>query len=960
MKRLTTLFALVVCLGASVAAAQNTNAQDIVLYASDIPSNGLHGSWTTQSDGTAAGGTQLATPDVGFSTTSGALAAPNDYVDVTFDAPANVAYHVWLRLRATADSKWNDSVWLQFSDALAGGSPAYAIGSTDGLPVNLENCSGCGVSGWGWQDRAWWLSQNPVVSFARSGTHTLRIQVREDGVQFDQIVLSPSRYISTSPGAVQRDSTIVAKSSSTPPPTPTPPPPPTDGNIALGRPAVASSVENTAYVPGKAVDGDSTTRWSSQFSDPQWISVDLGQTMNVDRINLRWETAYASAYDIQVSTDAQSWQTIYTQNSGAGGAESLSGLSGVGRYLRVFGRQRATPWGYSLFELQVFGTPVSSTAPNLARNRPATASSIEAAGYAAGNAVDQDTSTRWSSQFSDPQWLSIDLGATTQVNRVLLRWETAYGSAYQIQVSDDAQSWTTIFATSAGDGGIDDLTGLSGAGRYVRMLATRRATPWGYSLWEMEVYGTATATPPPPPPPPPSGNTPPDVQLVAPVNGDRHSDPANVWLAANASDADGIARVDFYADGQLIGTDTTVPYQILWQGAPRGAHQVFAVATDRAGMQGTSEVVNLGVTPFAALNVARSRPAWASSVAGGDTAGSALDGSTSTAWTSAAGGTQWLSLDLGGTIGVDRFVLRWAPGAHASSYQIVFSTKPDFSDGGPVQGTVITSGSGGVETIQLTGVPYVRYVRIVATAGLSPSGYSLEEFEIYRTLQLTPPSTPTISGAANGSTGNRRDPALDWSAPYATANDVYFGTSNPPPLFAANLLMPSYRMFSLAADTLYYWQVVARNEAGTTAGSVWSFQTGSATPSPSPNVALSRRATAASESASGPASAAVDGSYSTHWTSAGSDPQWISVDLATGYTIDRVVVGWDAAYASKYDVQVSPDGLAWTTVFSNEAGAGGVEVIPLRGIPARLVRVVGRQRGTAAGYSLNEIEVYGR
>jgi hypothetical protein len=210
MERLTVLLALVVCLVAPSASAQ-TDTADIVIYASDIPSTGLHGSWTPQSDATAANGTLLATPDAGFSTTTSPLAAPNDYFDVTFEAPANVPYRAWLRLRATGDSKWNDSVWLQFSDARAGGSPAYALSTTDALLVNLENCSGCGLSGWGWQDHAWWLSQSPVVSFAAGGTHTLRIQVREDGVQLDQIVLSPTTYRTSPPGPATNDSTIVPK-----------------------------------------------------------------------------------------------------------------------------------------------------------------------------------------------------------------------------------------------------------------------------------------------------------------------------------------------------------------------------------------------------------------------------------------------------------------------------------------------------------------------------------------------------------------------------------------------------------------------------------------------------------------------------------------------------------------------------------------------------------------------------
>ena len=77
--------------------------------------------------------------------------------------------------------------------------------------VNLENCSGCGVSGWGWQNTAYWLSQATTFTFPTSGSHTLRIQVREDGVAFDQIVLSPQVYLTSAPGPVSNDTTIVAK-----------------------------------------------------------------------------------------------------------------------------------------------------------------------------------------------------------------------------------------------------------------------------------------------------------------------------------------------------------------------------------------------------------------------------------------------------------------------------------------------------------------------------------------------------------------------------------------------------------------------------------------------------------------------------------------------------------------------------------------------------------------------------
>jgi len=125
---------------------------------------------------------------------------------------------------------------------------------------------------------------------------------------------------------------------------------------------------------------------------------------------------------------------------------------------------------------------------NVALNRPAVSFSVENLDLAASNAVDGDLTTRWSSQFGDLQWLHVDLGARKDIKRVILHWETAYGKAYQIQVSDDAVNWTDVYSTTAGDGEVDNL-GMSASGRYVRIIGTQRGGEWGYSLWELEVYG---------------------------------------------------------------------------------------------------------------------------------------------------------------------------------------------------------------------------------------------------------------------------------------------------------------------------------------------------------------------------------------------------------------------------------------------------------------------------------------
>lgn len=133
---------------------------------------------------------------------------------------------------------------------------------------------------------------------------------------------------------------------------------------------------------------------------------------------------------------------------------------------------------------------------NRALKRPVVASSGEPNSNVADPAlaVDGNRATRWSSAWSDNQWIYVDLGQRFNVDRVVLYWEVAYGRVYAIDVSDDAQNWTQIYFTSSSDGGIDDLTGLSGSGRYVRMHGMARATQWGFSLWEFEVYGVPSVT----------------------------------------------------------------------------------------------------------------------------------------------------------------------------------------------------------------------------------------------------------------------------------------------------------------------------------------------------------------------------------------------------------------------------------------------------------------------------------
>jgi F5/8 type C domain/Beta-propeller repeat len=405
-------------------------------------------------------------------------------------------------VRISSDgASFTSSTYIGASQA----SPAVATGiavdgNYDAFVVGVSGTSGAAQGGW---------LERIDLSGAANATFTLQGQHSNVGPAASipaGIALGPtagdvfitgstnSYDLPTTPGAPQRtygsgaSDAFVSKVSFGAPAQALP-------NLARNKRVFVSSEFGPQYAGRFAVDGDPSTRWSSEFSDAQWIYVDLEQNTAVAEVVLRWETAFGADYQVQMSNDAQTWTTVGSVSSGDGGVDDLTGLSASGRYLRILGTGRGTPWGYSLWELEVYGAADSPPLADLARHRPAVASSVAfgSSTYVAANAVDGDPSTRWSSEFSDDQWIYVDLTARYAINEVILRWETAFGADYQVQVSDDASTWTTIRTITGGDGGVDDLTGLGVFGRYVRILGTRRGTEWGYSLWSFEVYGGAAS-----------------------------------------------------------------------------------------------------------------------------------------------------------------------------------------------------------------------------------------------------------------------------------------------------------------------------------------------------------------------------------------------------------------------------------------------------------------------------------
>jgi beta-glucosidase len=285
--------------------------------------------------------------------------------------------------------------------------------------------------------------------------------------------------------------------------------------LSQGKPATASSVQDASFPAASAVDGDPGTRWSSAATNNEWLQVDLGSSQAITQVTLQWETARAATFKIQVSTNNTTFTDATPVTNGADGTQNLT-VSATARYVRMTGLTRATQWGYSLWEFQVFGAGATTcSAGNSAVGHPATASSTENTGTPAASAVDGNAGTRWASAFSDAQWFQVDLGSSQQVCGVDLQWETARAATFKIQVSTNNTTFTDATPVTNGADGTQSVA-LNATGRYVRFVGLTRATAYGYSFWEFGVHtiGGPTTSPTSPPPPP---GTCPWVGSTAPV-----------------------------------------------------------------------------------------------------------------------------------------------------------------------------------------------------------------------------------------------------------------------------------------------------------------------------------------------------------------------------------------------------------------------------------------------------------
>lgn len=306
-------------------------------------------------------------------------------------------------------------------------------------------------------------------------------------------------------------------------------------NIAVGATASSSiGSERPDLAPSAAIDGDFNSRWgSAQKIDPADLIVDFGTPKTFDHVIMRWENASSSQYTIDVSDDGKAWRTVTGPIAGKGGVDTQYFAAQTARFVRMNSLKRKTDYGVSMFEFEVYQAaaaqpdkpqepqqpqqpqqPVDSapTIPavgNLALKRPVTASDSEnPVAFKPENATDGDTGSRWSSGFTDNQWIRVDLGSVKSIGKVMLSWENAHALAYRIEVSTDDSHWTIAYDNENSQGGIETVTFPAVSAQFVRVTGLKRSSPYGYSLWEMGVFAADGNGDGSTPPQNPQGNDP--------------------------------------------------------------------------------------------------------------------------------------------------------------------------------------------------------------------------------------------------------------------------------------------------------------------------------------------------------------------------------------------------------------------------------------------------------------------
>jgi hypothetical protein len=676
--------------------------------------------------------------------------------------------------------------------------------------------------------------------------------------------------------------------------------------LSEGRPATASSVEGAGTPASAAVDGNAGTRWSSTFGDPQWLRVDLGASATVSQVVLRWEAAYAVAYQIQVSADGSAWSTVYSTTTGQGGTETLP-VSGSGRYVRMYGTQRVGGYGYSLWELQVFGTAgTPSPGPGVVRVSGSQGNwqlTVDGAPYVVKGLTWGPPVAEAASRMPDLRSMGVntvrtwgtdgttqpllDAAAANGIKVINGFWLQPGGgpgsggcvnyvtdSTYRSNMLTEFSRWVTAYKSHPGvlmwNVGNESVLGMQNCFTGSELAAQRAAYVQFVNQVARQIHG---------------------IDPDHPVTSTDAWTGAWPYYKANAPDLDLYAVNSYNAVCDVrqdwINGGYTKPY-IVTEAGPAGEWEV--------------------------PNDANGVPAEPTDVQKGD--------GYARAWNCVTGHT---GVALGATL--------FHYGTEGDFGGVWFNLVPNNEK--RLSYYAVRSGYGGT--------PAANTPPVISSMTLS------------RTTDVPAGGTFTVTANVSDPNGDPIAYSMGYNSKYINGSSGIIAAS-----FTGTGPFTVTAPQQLGVWKLYLYARDGRGNIGIETRSLRVV----APPVSGTDVARGRPTTASSYQATGNGAPftpalATDGNLATRWASDWSDPQWIQVDLGAVTTFQHVQLVWESAYGRAYQIQASDDGTTWRTVYSTATGDGSADDIELNA-SGRYVRMSATARGTAFGYSLYEFGVYHR
>ncbi|MDY2777615.1 MAG: discoidin domain-containing protein [Collinsella sp.] len=280
------------------------------------------------------------------------------------------------------------------------------------------------------------------------------------------------------------------------------------GNLALNKPVTAS--EDDEKMPaGSLTDGDPSTRWSAEAGPTQWAYVDLGESTQVARIKLTWESdkEHAADFKLYVSDDTEAWgEPVKTVTGNDGKISDITlDAPATGRYVKLEVTKISNYPNVSCGEMEVYGEAGGDPAvePRNLALKKTTKASVDYNREDGARAVDgkrKDGKTdRWMTEAQPVQWVYVDLGQSEAIKHFEIYWEGAqnYATDFKVYVSDSTDEWGEPVVKEQGNKLAQNGITLQSPvkGRYVKLEVEKMSSPWGVSCMEFEVWNEVPPAP---------------------------------------------------------------------------------------------------------------------------------------------------------------------------------------------------------------------------------------------------------------------------------------------------------------------------------------------------------------------------------------------------------------------------------------------------------------------------------